>query len=698
MFKPWSGLRRSVRHVAAPEHWDRNLFRSPFQLQATHADFESGVSDAQAHLVPPERQPPDLGDMRAHDVALSHLNARGFIQFHPLLAQRLIDFKAAIFLGHALYWSKHLEQVQPHRKGWFFMSAAQWTRATSLSAREQASVRTALVKRGLLLEALAGRPAVMHYKVDLDATAQLLGLPAMTWHDMTDLFRSAIRFYKPLADICGNVGAGLYLSYLLHRQSYALRNPSQDNSTVEMFPGEFVYRPEQARIALCLGVKAQRNAREKLKAAGFIREGRSSLEVVATRVNLMAIASCLQAQGEKTIRKSAPRRHPASGPASTFSVVPAHGANPKSNAASLKRAGDAAPQRQLTLFSPLGLISHWRPNAGMAADNHLSPQDDAANLNNKSGTGSTAAGLVMSLFAPGRVEKIQPTEVTAKLSTGSVTRGNTDALLSMPICPFVGPNLPFCRNYKEQGISRYFQTTTTARSPVDNFTDEKTSRRRVENLENRERPNSETAVEQKNAANGLEWASERAKQVSQWGDSVAGKKSLKTPGIKQEAIRPKPPSAPSQAMAPDLGLILPVGLDAPTKQAILGTITQASPDLRQSFLDELAGHLSIPTKTIHNPAGWLHSLIRRHREGFVALAMAEQVAGLRVKRQQHDARMAGIASGPVDAKAAAATTSQKPVSGEADLDGPSESKRINLQRLEELKASFAAKAKTRGWK
>jgi len=397
--------------------------------------------------------------------------------------------------------------------------------------------------------------------------------------------------------------------------------------------------------------------------------------------------------------KSAPRRHAASGPPSTFAVVPTHGTNTQSNAESLKRAGNAAPQRQLTLFSPLGLIAHWRPSAGMA-DNQLSPQDDAANLNNKSGTGSTAAGLVMSLFAPGRVEKIQPTEVTAKLSTGSVTRGNTDALLSMPICPFVGPNLPFCRNYKEQGISRYFQTTTTARSPVDNFTDEKTSRRRIESLENKERPNSETAVEQKNAENGPEWASERAKQVSRWGDSVTGKKSLKSPEIKQEAIRPKPPSDPSQARAPDLhpGLILPVGLDASTKQAILGTITQASPDLRQSFLDELAGHLSIPTKTIHNPAGWLHSLIRRHREGFVALAMAEQVAGLRVKRQQHDARMAGIASGPVDAKAAAATTSQEPVSGEADLEGPSESKRINLQRLEELKASFAAKAKTGGWK
>lgn len=690
MFKPWSGLHKSVRHVVAPKHRDHRLFRSPFQLQATHPDFESGVLDAQAYLVPPERQPPDLGDMRAHDVALSHLNARGFIQFHPLLAQRLIDFKAAIFLGHALYWSKHLEQVQPHRKGWFFMSAAQWTRATSLSAREQASVRTALVKRGLLLEALAGRPAVMHYKVDLDATAQLLGLPRMTWDDMTELFRSSIRFYKPLADICGNVGAGLYLSYLLHRQSYALRNPSQDNSTIEMFPGEFTYRPEQARIALCLGVKAQRNAREKLKAAGFIREGRSSMEVVATRVNLMAIASCLQAQGEKTIRKSAPRRHATSGPASTFAVVPAQGSSSQSNAASLKRAGHAAPQRQLSLFSPLGLISHWRPSA--VADNQLSPQDDAANLNNKSGTGSTAAGLVMSLFAPGRVEKIQPIEIEAKLSTGQVTRGNTDALLSMPICPFVGPNLPFCRNYKEQGISRYFQTTTTTK-PVDNLPVDKTSRRRVENLENKTKPKSETAALQKIGGNGPEWPLESLVDHSQWGASVKDKKSLKSPEIERTVMRSKSPSDTVHAAAPDLTLILPVGLDAFTKQAILGTITQAPPEHRQSFLDELAGHLLIPTKTIHNPAGWLHSLIRRSREGFVALAMAEQVAAQRLKRQQHDARMAGIASGPVDA-VAAAIGSQVPDTGADDAGAQSESKRVNLQRLEELKASFAAKAKT----
>mgnify|MGYP001757018052 CR=1 FL=1 len=53
----------------------------------------------------------DMGDISAHDVALGHLNARGYIQFHPLLAQRLNNFKAAIFLGHALAWSRYLSLI-----------------------------------------------------------------------------------------------------------------------------------------------------------------------------------------------------------------------------------------------------------------------------------------------------------------------------------------------------------------------------------------------------------------------------------------------------------------------------------------------------------------------------------------------------------------------------------------------------------
>ena len=636
--------------------------------------------------------PPDLGDMRAHDVALSHLNARGFIQFHPLLAQRLDDFKAAIFLGHALYWSKHLAQQQPHRKGWFFMTASQWTQATGLSTREQTSVRAALVARGLLLEALAGRPAVMHYKVDLEATAQLLGQAEMTWVSMTQLFRSSVRFYKPLADICSSVGAGLYLSFLLQRQSHAMRNPPSEHSVVALFPGEFVYRPEQARIALCLGIKAQRNAREKLKASGFIREGRSSHEAVATRVNLAAIASCLQAQGDRTIRKSAPRKStqlPVGDIAPDLSVVKTSKAKHSAPAASLKRSDATLPQRQLNLFTPVGLIAQW--HVDRSNGDKLAPQDDAASLSlAKTEAISSPVGLVMSMFKAGHVGQINSHHAAAttatqdaadaKLSTILDTSGNRTALLSNAICPFVDPNLPFCRNYKQQGISRYFQTTTTR--PVDNFLDAKPSRRRIQNQENGEIRVCRTAVNQKINSEAPNRANECCFEDSGYLTSTDHEKPLKTPQIQPSDVADlKEPV--SKALA-EVGsyLILPEQLGAASRAGVLSMIARAPIELQQPFLDELAGNLANPAKKIQNPIGWLYSLIQQQRVSGVELALAPQVAMLRARRQQHLIRLAGSSVG---------TQAMAPASGaaEAEIDTNSEVKRNHLQRLEELKKSFA---------
>ena len=84
------------------------------------------------------------------DETLQRVSAQGFIQFHPALAE-LLGFKAALFLGHALYWSRHLARTQPKRNGWFFMTARQWEQATGLTTREQASVRELLVERNLLI-------------------------------------------------------------------------------------------------------------------------------------------------------------------------------------------------------------------------------------------------------------------------------------------------------------------------------------------------------------------------------------------------------------------------------------------------------------------------------------------------------------------------------------------------------------------
>lgn len=616
----------------------------------------------------------DMGDISAHDVALGHLNARGYIQFHPLLAQRLNNYKAAIFLGHALAWSRYLAQAQPHRRGWFFMSAAQWREATGLSTHEQAAARGELVQRGLLEDALAGRPAILHYRVNLQATATFLGLDQLTWNSVGELFRSCIRFYKPLSDVCGSVTAGLYLSYLLQRQSFSLRNPVSESATVELFPGEFSYRPDHARIALCLGIKAQRNAREKLKLAGFIREGRASNDVVATRVNLSAIAACLQAQDrparKRVVRKAATTMAlvQASTPASTPAPKPAKPAKSTGYTGSLTRS--TLPLRQLNLFAAMGLANRQAL--------------DAAHVGEPAPTHS-GDPLVQTLFAAnlfGRnchVDEAAPTPVpsvpaTSELSTGVAPPADEFALFENPICPFLNANLPFFKNYKDKGISKVFTNTTTT-PPVDKSARDADGRRRVKNSEN---PESGTAVDQKIDANGVIQADGGVFESSQGVGCDDGEKSLVGPEIQSDA---------SEAESDDsfVELILSERLNPACHAGVLATVAKAPPELRQAFLDELAGHLLIPNKTIHNPVGWLHSLIRRHQDGFVTLALATHMATQRARYQRHLERIANTP--PAAPSSSSEQSSAKP----EQVAVESEVQRTERQRLKELRASFGVK-------
>jgi len=106
----------------------------------------------------------------------------------------------------------------------------------------------------------------------------------------------------------------------------------------------------------------------------------------------------------------------------------------------------------------------------------------------------------------------------------------------------------------------------------------------------------------------------------------------------------------------------------------------------RAFLDELAGHLAIPGKTIHNPAGWLHSLVRRHAEGFVALAMAAQIADMRARQRRHQERLAGSVARSSSPDAAGNSRVQEGATAATD----SEVKRVHRQRLLELKVAFTS--------
>ena len=370
---------------------------------------------------------------------LQCLGDGGFIQFHPALAQDL-GIKAALFLGHALYWSRHLAKNQPNRQGWFYMTAAQWTDATTLTTREQTSARAALLKANLLIERLAGRPARMHYRVNLTELAlrtgvksSMDGAPKISWDAFSPWIKSAVSFYRPLASCTGSVTAGLYLSYLLQCQR-ASSPFTQDN-------GFFRISHEDARIALCLGVKTQRNARDRLKALGLVEE-RQGL----CRVNLQGLSDALAGLVKplRVVRSESPRP-----------VI----AKQLDTPLPMLSPAQAAPRAEQNL-----MFGGWSSEAV-----------------------SQASNAVVRMLAPGVPTPTEPaaSQGCQSLALLSKLEGQPLALLSKQEGqslaqsaklngPFVETHLPFCRTHIQKENK---STTTTVREPRASSA-KKASRRR----------------------------------------------------------------------------------------------------------------------------------------------------------------------------------------------------------------------------
>lgn len=338
---------------------------------------------------------------------LTHLNDRGFIQFHPTVAS-LAGFKVAVFLGHALYWSQHLARHEPQRRGWFFMTSRQWQDATALTPREQSAIRADCVARGWIREALAGHPARLHFKVDPGAVLQLLGIATagpLSWEQLTPLMRDSVRFYKPLADLAGSVGGGLYLSYLLQMARQSLLEPSP------FLPaGAFVINPEQVRTALCLGPKTQRNVREHLTASGLLSCGRVQHGAQLVRLNYAALIACIEAQ-------------------------------PQADQRLVKRSDKAGPSLpHKALLSDRGTPLH----TSRRVQGTLGPLVQAMGL------------FSSSTHPPADAAPMPPAASAFRAARGLQAES---AVLSKLGGPFVEAGLPFCQNI--QGPSSSSSTTTT---------------------------------------------------------------------------------------------------------------------------------------------------------------------------------------------------------------------------------------------
>jgi hypothetical protein len=505
------------------------------------------------------------------DLVLQHLNARGFVPFHPTLAQHL-GHKAALFLGLCLYWTRHAARNNPQRQGWIHLSSREIEDATTLSRREQDTVRAMLVGAGLIEQHLAGRPAVMHFRIKLRQLANRLEIidgGSATVESAWAWFEKSISFYRPLGDLAGGAGGGLYLSLVLRRQRRALLAPGAAGGQVQ------IWTQEIERV-LCLTPKVQRTIRERLTRSGLITVTSASRFGVHLRVNLHAVLACVRGQDIAPL-PAPPTTLAASGTGTRASKgaprLPARTRNVLERSAGaliqqpdlMLAARDVAPPQRVS-----GLASAFRfqtmqalvLNRQVAGTAQL-PASAPAVVPGSAGTRAVPCVLTA---ADAQSAKLEPGARRPKRQTGSAHSAKLDA-----------PKAP---SYIQTGSTN---TTTTTPTGVTDSGDQADCRR-----------------------------------------------------------------GPSSFVPPNAGLpvgqavlVYPAALPAAALPGVLEVLAQAPERLRQPLLDELQGQLLIPSKTIHNPAGWMLGLIRRCGDGS-GLALARQVAQDRHQRAAVQRQLAAV--------------------------------------------------------
>ncbi|MFG0675394.1 hypothetical protein [Delftia sp. WSY_7] len=511
-----------------------------------------------------------------------HLEDRGFVPFHPALSERF-GHKAAIFVGMALYWTRHSLRNHPQRGGWFHMSIAQWQTSIGLTRTEQATVRTELMEAGVLEELLIGRPSVLNYRINVKALTAALG---GTKHGpskpnleaVASWMRSCRVYYKPLADIASNIAAGLYLSYLLQCHRDQLRAGQLDNGCVSA---------SQLDISesLALGTKVQRNARDRLKKAGLIQECGSGGALV--RLNFEALLLCLRGQAIKPLKKSARSADLAVGaaPATTGEPQVASTALPERAAASgpgldLSGLGIGLQQLTLTLEGVTAarppapkrsrdLLLHFLEDSFPApvGNRQVGKENDASQKSLVSAIKRSSDNDLGDLPSP-----LQRAQASGLKNAVSCILGSSESAVSCNghpgnLAETCKLDLPFPATYIQDVISI---TTTT----------------------------SEVAQELEGSSSGLEFAPEEGEV-----------------GLQEEKAQ----------------LVFPIALSASHREAVERVLHGlAFPD-QQELLDELQGQMA-RGKEIRSPAGWLHGIVTKKAQGQpVALVYAAEVAQARME-------------------------------------------------------------------
>lgn len=345
-----------------------------------------------------------------HHAVSAMLMQRGFVPIYPQLVKACGSPKAALMLGQAIGLSRTWLQRDRSRNGWFWMTAADWQSATGLTAREQESAREALVESGLWEERRTHNPSRLYFRVHLATVAQALGLqqkPAGAGIDTdgpdvwqwdaataTNVLGDSLMFFKPLADLAGDFMAGLLLSLLLAQQRMALRSRSVDEY------GRFRVQFGSLVDEVVIGQKAMRNARDRLRRAGFITEqstGSGPGTRVNVGVNLAAMMACLQEQPSTAMQdRVAQARLGRRGPDRQRPIAPRTKiTNTLSTIAGIQQFDGEQDASQLSLLeAPFSVDQALTPTSANSVEQPIVEVPALLSIAEKAGTAPSAPGVV----------------------------------------------------------------------------------------------------------------------------------------------------------------------------------------------------------------------------------------------------------------------------------------------------------------
>ncbi|MDR5645365.1 hypothetical protein [Burkholderia cenocepacia] len=197
------------------------------------------------------------------------------IAFGTRLARITGHPKDAMLLSQLVYWTRRGRDVGGNG-GWVHKTREHWFAETGLSREEQENARRRLRDRSLIAEWRGGRPACLHYRLDVRAMSaavrancRMVGpLPASIEAIRTDevamqeLLGPTVAFRRVFVDLTGNVNAALLLSRMVQLQ----RREADHQATW------FTQTGIEWQRTLGLNRVQQENARRRLVRQGLIRE------------------------------------------------------------------------------------------------------------------------------------------------------------------------------------------------------------------------------------------------------------------------------------------------------------------------------------------------------------------------------------------------------------------------------------------